>query len=288
MQNNIKTLQKQISLNGMDKSMYSAVVFPASLSALQGKERERMITVTSGRKCCESYMKYNRLGLLVRMLLESSQWYSPVRVLKWRTNTLYSENITEKEYCLDNNTLLKKYVKILNEKVIPSNRLLFRLVPLELPTAGIGYGLLPTVKTQNLKVCNENWKTTFYPVGMLPTPTAIDGGTGRINKSLSPNAKERPTLALCAKMGLLAGLPPRHERQRQEKSRRRNERVGIPQDWSDFPTQSPVCGRNDGLSNKLDGISFSKWRTESIKAYGNAIVPQVAYEIFKAIDEFYK
>lgn len=86
----------------------------------------------------------------------------------------------------------------------------------------------------------------------------------------------------------IAGLPPRHERQSQEKSRRRNERVGIPQDWSDFPTQSPVCGRNDGLSNKLDSISFSKWRTESIKAYGNAIVPQVAYEIFKAIDEFYK
>ena len=87
-----------------------------------------------------------------------------------------------------------------------------------------------------------------------------------------------------------AGLPPRHERQRQGKSRRRNERVGIPPDWSDFPTQPPVCGRNDGLSFDVDDltVSFSKWRTESIKAYGNAIVPKVAYEIFKAIDIFYK
>jgi DNA (cytosine-5)-methyltransferase 1 len=34
----------------------------------------------------------------------------------------------------------------------------------------------------------------------------------------------------------------------------------------------------------LDGITFSKWRTESIKAYGNAIVPQVAYQIFKALE----
>jgi DNA (cytosine-5)-methyltransferase 1 len=34
----------------------------------------------------------------------------------------------------------------------------------------------------------------------------------------------------------------------------------------------------------LDGITFSKWRTESIKAYGNAIVPHLAYAIFKAID----
>lgn len=41
---------------------------------------------------------------------------------------------------------------------------------------------------------------------------------------------------------------------------------------------------NDGLPERLDGITFSKWRNESLKAYGNAIVPQVAYEIFKAIN----
>lgn len=43
-------------------------------------------------------------------------------------------------------------------------------------------------------------------------------------------------------------------------------------------------GKIDGLSGRLDGITFSKWRQESVKAYGNAIVPQVAYEIFKAIE----
>ena len=53
--------------------------------------------------------------------------------------------------------------------------------------------------------------------------------------------------------------------------------------WNDFPTQSPVCGGDDGLPKELDGIAFSKWRNESIKAYGNAIVPQVAYQIFKSI-----
>ena len=53
--------------------------------------------------------------------------------------------------------------------------------------------------------------------------------------------------------------------------------------WEEFPTESPLCGRDDGLSERLDGISFSKWRRESIKAYGNAIVPQVAFEIFKAL-----
>lgn len=57
-------------------------------------------------------------------------------------------------------------------------------------------------------------------------------------------------------------------------------------DWRNFPTQPPVCGRYDGLPFDVDylAIPFTKWRQESIKAYGNAIVPQVAFEIFKAIE----
>jgi DNA (cytosine-5)-methyltransferase 1 len=56
--------------------------------------------------------------------------------------------------------------------------------------------------------------------------------------------------------------------------------------WEDFPTQSPICSRDDGVSSQLDGITFPKWRNESIKAAGNAIVPQVVYQIFKAIGEW--
>jgi DNA (cytosine-5)-methyltransferase 1 len=57
-------------------------------------------------------------------------------------------------------------------------------------------------------------------------------------------------------------------------------------EWRLFPTQPPICGRNDGISERLDTITFSKWRKESIKAYGNAIVPQVAFEIYKAIIQY--
>jgi DNA (cytosine-5)-methyltransferase 1 len=56
--------------------------------------------------------------------------------------------------------------------------------------------------------------------------------------------------------------------------------------WQNFPTQPPICGGDDGLPAELDGITFSKWRAESIKAYGNAIVPQVAYQIFKSINQY--
>jgi DNA (cytosine-5)-methyltransferase 1 len=72
------------------------------------------------------------------------------------------------------------------------------------------------------------------------------------------------------------------KRKRQKKTDRFNSN-NTKNSWDYFPSKPAVCGGNDGLSRELDGITFSKWRDESIKAYGNAIVPQVAYEIFKAI-----
>lgn len=62
--------------------------------------------------------------------------------------------------------------------------------------------------------------------------------------------------------------------------------AGLPSDrWADFPTQSPVCRGDDGLPGRLAGITFPKWRAEAIKALGNAMVPQVVYEIFRAIEQ---
>lgn len=57
--------------------------------------------------------------------------------------------------------------------------------------------------------------------------------------------------------------------------------------WSNFPTVSPVHRGNDGLPFDVDclSISLAKWRNESIKAYGNAIVPQVMYRIFQCIEK---
>ena len=57
-------------------------------------------------------------------------------------------------------------------------------------------------------------------------------------------------------------------------------------DWQNFPTQPPICNGDDGVSSELDGITFPKWRNESIKAGGNAIVPQVALQIFKSIQQY--
>lgn len=79
-------------------------------------------------------------------------------------------------------------------------------------------------------------------------------------------------------------------------------------DWSNFPTQSPVCDGDDGISARLvryilrnGGDCYteeeaekeakkiiSKVRAEGIKAGGNAIVHQVALQIFKSINQFEK
>lgn len=70
--------------------------------------------------------------------------------------------------------------------------------------------------------------------------------------------------------------------------------------WRTFPTQSPVYRGNDGIPFDVDSLTipwiksknkedhFDTWKRETIKAYGNAIVVQVMYEIFQAIDKIEK
>ncbi|MET7253622.1 DNA cytosine methyltransferase [Dyadobacter fermentans] len=82
------------------------------------------------------------------------------------------------------------------------------------------------------------------------------------------------------------GLQKRHGEQSGFKTPNSSDRCNSKLDWENFPTQHPVCSGNDGISSQLDGNSFSRWRAESIKAAGNAIVPQVALQIFKAIDQY--
>ena len=75
------------------------------------------------------------------------------------------------------------------------------------------------------------------------------------------------------------------EREREQSGRRIEFTKSFRPDWQNFPTQSPICGGDDGLPTELDSITFSKWRIEAIKALGNAIVPEVALQIFKSIQE---
>lgn len=65
------------------------------------------------------------------------------------------------------------------------------------------------------------------------------------------------------------------------------DRVSSAERWKDFPTQPPVCRGNDGLPFNVDNLTipYGKWIKESIKTYGNAIVPQIAMKIFEIINK---
>lgn len=166
-------------------------------------ERERMITVISGRKCLESYERQDRSGLLARMLLESPIWFNPVVKLTWKRKVIKMKKITRKRY-LSKNTSSIPSATILNVKDIPSNRSLFQLAVSERHINGIGYGsLLPTAQTQGLKVCDKDGKTRFMDLSslpkqgikygdLLPTPVPSDHtGSCTIRKMTKSNGAPR-------------------------------------------------------------------------------------------------
>ena len=215
----MKTLPKQTSQSGTAKSMFSQEDSPANLSPSLAEERERTITATSGHRCFERYGRYTPLGSLVKTLLASRRWWSPAKSLRWDAQTIFSKRITYTERKADSPST--KSVQTSKPKDIPSNRLLFQLVPSEHRTEETEFGLLPTPNAMDIAhkdmEINERGRRnpkkgkTDHSLGLedmavaqlLPTPTALDKGGGRINKSLSPNAAERPTLALAARKGLL-------------------------------------------------------------------------------------
>jgi DNA (cytosine-5)-methyltransferase 1 len=56
--------------------------------------------------------------------------------------------------------------------------------------------------------------------------------------------------------------------------------------FTNFLPEPKTVSRTNGIPIKLDGITFSKWREESTKGYGNAIVPQIGFKIYKAIEQY--
>lgn len=67
----------------------------------------------------------------------------------------------------------------------------------------------------------------------------------------------------------------------------RRSQVDWTRDWREVAAATCHDGVDDGLPRRMGGstISRARWRREALKAYGNAIVPQVAIEIMKAIKE---
>lgn len=159
-------------------------------SLSQGKEREKRITATSGQKCFEQSKSASQLGSLAKMLLESSQWYSPARRLRWRVKRISSERcIVFKNK--EKSTLSPRSSMILKTEDILSKHLLYQLSPLARHIEETECGLLPTPMTQGLKTMDENGRMTPLPPTLLPTPTACEGDRG--GQKVTGLTKTRPS-----------------------------------------------------------------------------------------------
>ena len=173
--------------------------------------------------------------------------------------------------------------------------LVFEQICLDLENEG--YEVLPVI----LPACSVNAphrrdRIFFIAYANGSKPTDNKGANGKTKREVRGNEEGDVFRELLSDGNASNSDNPRtNERlrdngKRQEKDEGRKRQsffeFGEVGGWEKFPTQSPICGGDDGLPEELDGITFPKWRTESIKAYGNAVVPPLILQIFRSIQEF--
>ena len=149
------------------------LAFLANLRVSPGSEKERRMTVGSGRRLLESWPKSNQPGpslkTLVEFLVLSEAWYSRICYLRWKP------------------------------KVMKSSRLLFQLAPSMPRTGGTGSGLLlMTPEARNQEgyqiSAGKKWPRLGKQIAMLPTPRA---------EKQSPQSREDFTPNLAARISML-------------------------------------------------------------------------------------
>lgn len=272
----MKTLPKQTSISGTERSMFSPEDSHANPSPSLVEERERTITATSGLRCFERYGRYTPLGSLVKTLLESRRWWSPAKSLRWDAQTIFSKRITYIEKKADSHST--KSVQTSKPKDIPSNRLLFQLAVSERPTEGIESGLLPTPNAMDIPhkdmEINERGRRnpkrgkTDHSLGLedmavaklLPTPCSIEGT--KFTKTINPNSQMGQGLTALAVNGLLTptAMEVKH-----------SNRVKGLTDFLDFNGMMPTPSARDwkGCTNpgvkKVNGNVYGETLPDTVK-----------------------
>lgn len=169
---------------------------PASLLALQAREKARTITVTSGQRCCEQFEKFGHVGLWAKtfsaLLIGRTEWYSSRCNLIWRMKgTKFNRFLFQLAPSMlrteEIGSGLSPTVGMLKTpSAMDSNESL--AVAKKNPTSGDSgclaqeiangwaerRGLIPTVVTQGLKYCNKKGQSVFVNPQFLPTPLSTE------------------------------------------------------------------------------------------------------------------
>lgn len=242
MQLNTQTYTQQTLPFGEVASTCSPVGSHANRSRKRANAGARTMNATCGARCLELLARFNHVGSWAKtfsgFLIGQKGWSSNRCALTWKL------------------------------RATKSHRMYFQLRVSELHTNGTESSLLPTVQTQGLKRCNENGKTVFISLNLLPTPVACMDG---IYADKHPENRHSKSIATMAEMGLLP-TPCSSDTKRGTKSEHQAsasssmgltgsrlnprfiaEMMGFPPDWaetpfwaeSDSPTQSTVSNQSE-------------------------------------------
>ena len=219
-----------------------------------------MTSAISGRKCLELSTKSGPLGSLVKMLLESEQWWSNAGLLTWEVKPLCSKRVVEFTDTQQNSPLpLNASAKILNQLDIQSSRCLFRLALSVRLIEGIESSssqiMLQTPSTREVCESPESMQSrkerNGYQNGtkynglmsqlmhdpkcshLLPTPTCNDA----VNQSLPKSQAERndSLVKRILKGELGVSIPKKDGHPFRLSPLFTEEMMGFPLMWTSFP-----------------------------------------------------
>lgn len=179
---------------------YSPPDSPASPSPAPDEDAERAMTATSGLKLCQSLKPSGPLSSCLRMLLESSAWYSPTVRLEWQAKPLFSAYRLTKSQTMTPS--LEELTETSDKQGMRPFGCLYQLAVSERPTDETGCGLLPTIQTWDaiagsIKGKEYNYQTKHAEKleqamnrRMLPTPGEGDykGCNPQIQESVARHA----------------------------------------------------------------------------------------------------
>lgn len=254
------TSEKKILENGKTKSPSYQGDFLVNLFPLQEKKKEMKMNATCGERCIEQSNRFPRLSLSQKMcrdyLLRSTRFYSSKCALTWKT------------------------------KGTKFNRLLFQLVALTLHTEGTGFGLSlsPTItlkgnynrkgasKKKRERIRNSDTNASDLLITKQERyGSTWEGGIEFTNDNqftANDNGKRQQ------EQRKYRGWSSSEENEEWEADKFING-CQFKREWTEVA--SKFCRVDDGVSKELD-------RQKRIEALGNAIVPQVAFEVFGIVD----
>lgn len=263
----MQTYEQQTLRFGGDASTSSRGDSPASRSRLPANEEARKTTATSGRRCSEQYARFVPNGSWARMFTDSligrTDWFSTRCALTWKMQATRSGGFILPAAAVGA-PHRRDRVWVVAHRSDPASEAMRERQD------GVFSG--------NHAADSDGNRRRKRTHESKPVPECVgtsDAGNGCENRTPADPDGER--CDECQSSG-----QSEHPQERNSQGGDAERRIP---GWGGFPTQSPVCGGDDGISAELDGITFPAWRRESIKAFGNAIVPQVAWRIFDAINK---